>query len=521
MKSKARRIFTFIFAAIHLLANIVYSAAYAAGGVQPIPKSKSNTSSVPAATSSKRAASATPAPTGRKAYYEAEKQATGDIAGILSKIKMTPAQRIAVRNYIGQAQGGVKIVGSGNVGKVVTFAIKNAKTGAFLGRIGITVEADGAVIVNKATAADLDYTKTVSVPIAGKFDASQTRQTLNGSEQLLLVEANLKKPSHTASLPGLTAARGIDFANARQCSARFNLDGSGSEYCLVSKPTQTPKLAATPAPGKGTSKSAPAAKGRPAPGSRATDAAVMAATGVVLEGFVNYFSRPTVDKGGRMTHAVVGGHYTLNTTMTQVQKQGSTSTASVNFTPTMNVPVQPEVGIPEGGDEAPEAEQPEAVSGDETARGDERQSQTDEESAPTEQGQQGQAQDQQQEQEQQDEDQPADEQGGDDQAGDDTADDEDCGGKGIPGLPGIYVGGPSCDEPNALQQDMEERDYENAVQDGSPQALETYLKEHPDSEQAGDVLNLLELGAAGETAIDFDNRNAPENTTPSEDTPYN
>ncbi len=526
MAKQVRRFMTFLFAAAHVVANVVYSAAYAAGAV-------------PARAASSSRAPATPAPTGRKAYYEAERKASGDIAGVLSKMKMTPAQRLAVRNYIGQAHGGVKIVSSGSAGGVTSFAIKNAKNGSLLGRIGVSAGADGSIIVNKSTAADLDFKKSVNMPVSGKVADKDARAALGGSQQLVLMEADLKKPAHTTSLPGLNPIEGLDFANARQCTARFNRDGSGYEYCLVSKPTALAHAAPPPAPTPAKSGNKAGTGKQSGSGGAAVKVIAATTTAVALEGFVNYFSRPSVDKGGRVNRSVLGGHYTINSTMTQVQQQGSASTASVDFSPNLDVPVQPEVGIPEGGEaepeEAPEeqtaapqpeeSEQPEEQQQDEAQPGDEGQPEEDQQDEQ-DQGQQDedqQDQDQQDQEDQQDLGQQDQDQQDEDQQGDEDEDgaDEECGGVGIPGLPGLYLGGPRCEEPNALQHQMEEEDYEKAIQDGSPEALQTYLKEHPDSDQAADVLNLLELGAAGESYTDFDNSDSPENTTPSEDTPYN
>lgn len=505
MAKQVRRFMTFLFAAAHVVANVFYSAAYAAGAL-------------PARATSSQRAPATPAPTGRKAYYEAEKRASGDIAGVLSRLKMTPAQRLSVRNYIGQAHAGVKIEASGSAGGVTSFAIKNAKNGALVGRIGVSAATDGSIVVNKSTAADLDFKKSVSMPVTGKVDEKDAHSVLSGSQQLVLMEADLKKPTNSASLPGLHPIEGLDFAYARQCTARFNPDGSGYEYCLVSKPTAAAKTT-PPVPTVAKAGNQPVTGKQSGSGSVAVKAVATATTAVALEGFVNYFSRPSVDKGGHVNRSVLSGHYPIDSTMTQVQQQGSVSTGSVEFSPNLAVPVRPEVGIPEGGETEPEQVPEEQTAAPQPEESGQPEEQQDEEQ-PADEWQPGEDERDQEDQGQGQEDQQGQDQQGDEDENEDDSDAE-CGGAGIPGLPGLYLGGPRCEEPNALQHEMEEEDYEKAVRDGSPEALQTYLKEHPDSDQAADVLNLLELGAAGESYSDFDNSGSPENTTPSEDTPYN
>jgi hypothetical protein len=156
---------------------------------------------------------------------------------------------------------------------------------------------------------------------------------------------------------------------------------------------------------------------------------------------------------------------------TLVEPEGGQGGGGVDFTPDESVPIMSDVGIPEGGDEGAEAPAPEEASG------------------------------------------PGPEEAGGTDSGGEEA---DCGGYGIPGLPGIYTGGPSCEEPNALQHDMEDRDYDKALSAGTPEALETFLQEHPDSDHADEALNLLDLGASGETTQEMDNPDAPENSTPGE-----
>jgi len=499
---RVRKFLTFLFAAAHVVANILNSAAYAAGAAAPVAKPK------PA-----------PSNSSRKGIYSAEKHASGDVIGVLGKFKMTPPQRLAVRNYIGQGGGDVHILSSGHEGGVETLAIKHAKTGAFLGRIGISAGPDGSILVNKSTAADLDYRKSVSVPLKTKIDPRVAQKTLGDSKQLALMQEDLKKPILTAKLPALKPVQGLDFASARECTARFNADGSGYEYCLVSKPA-APAVAAAPAPaGKTAAKPAPQAARSPSGKSKAgSTTAVVAgvAAGVALEGFVNYFSRPSINKEGKLSHSNLGTRYRVKTTLpeleshyahsevdvtprastapqvkvtqqtnvtqaqassseqevdaTLVEPEGGQGGGEVDFTPDDSVPMVPDVGIPEGGDEGAEAPGPEEAPGP----------------GPEETG------------------------------GTEPTDEDECGGYGIPGLPGIYTGGPSCEEPNALQHDMEDRDYEKALSAGTPEALETFLQEHPDSDHADEALNLLDLGASGETTQEMDNPDAPENSTPGE-----
>ena len=507
MAVRVRKFLTFLFAAAHVVANILNSAAYAAGAAAPVAKPK------PA-----------PSNSSRKGIYSAEKHASGDVIGVLGKFKMTPPQRLAVRNYIGQGGGDVHILSSGHEGSIETLAIKHAKTGAFLGRIGISAGPDGAILVSKSTAADLDYKKSVSVPLKTKIDPKLAQKTLGGSKQLELMQQDVKKPFLTAKLPALKPVHGLDFASARECTARFNADGSGYEYCLVSKPVP-PVVAAAPVPaGKAAAKPAPQAartsNGKSNTGSTAAAVAAGVVAGAALEGFVNYFSRPSIDKQGRLSHSTMGARYRVNTTLpemqsryahsevdvtpraslapqvkvtqqtnvaqsqttineqeidvTQVEPAGGQPGGEVDFTPDDNVPMVPEVGIPEGGDEGGEASAPEEAPASDSEK-------------TTEAG-----------------------------SGSEPADEEGCGGYGIPGLPGIYTGGPSCEEPNALQQDMEDRDYEKALSAGTPEALETFLQEHPDSDHAEEALNLLDLGASGETTQEMDTPDAPENSTPGE-----
>ncbi|HSC47267.1 MAG TPA: hypothetical protein VLG68_04210 [Gammaproteobacteria bacterium] len=519
MAVRVRKFLTFLFAAAHVVANILNSAAYAAGAAAPVAKPK------PA-----------PSNSSRKGIYSAEKHASGDVIGVLSKFKMTPPQRLAVRNYIGQGGGDVHILSSGHEGGVETLAIKHAKTGAFLGRIGISAGPDGAILVSKSTAADLDYKKSVSVPLKTKIDPKLAQKTLGGSKQLELMQQDVKKPILTAKLPALKPVHGLDFASARECTARFNADGSGYEYCLVSKPA-APVVAAGKAAAKPAPQAARTSNGKSNAGSTAAAVAAGVVAGAALEGFVNYFSRPSIDKEGRLSHSTMGTRYRVNTTLpemqsryahsevdvtprtspaprvnvtqqtnvaqsqttineqeidvTQVEPEGGQPGGEVDFTPDDNVPMVPEVGIPEGGDEGAAA-----ISAEGTAQGadqgtdtaaDEGQGPDDEETGPESRGSE-------------DEDENGDE----------------CGGYGIPGLPGIYTGGPSCEEPNALQRDMEDRDYDKALSAGTPEALETFLQEHPESDHAEEALNLLDLGASGETTQEMDNPDAPENSTPGE-----
>ena len=518
MAVRVRKFLTFLFAALHVVANILNSAAYAAGAAAPVTKPK------PA-----------PSTASRKGIYSAEKHESGDVIGVLSKFKMTPPQRLAVRNYIGQGGGDVHILSSGHDGGVETLALKHAKTGALLGRVGISAGPDGSILVSKSTAADLDYKKSVSVTLKAKVDPKAAQKALGDSKQLALMQQDLKQPKLSAKLPALKPIKGLDFASARECTARFNSDGSGYEYCLVSR-VPSPQVAATPAPaGKGAAKAAAPQPARPAAslsktGSKAAAIAAGAATGAVLEGFVNYFSRPSIDRQGRITHSDLSGSYHINTTLPQVETRyahsevgvtprsapaprseshapqvnvtqqanvtqeqtnlneqeidanlvesaGGAPGGEVDFTPEADVPTQPEVGIPAGGDEGPEIEAPAEGAAGEGPAGEEPQFNP--------------------------------------KLNLDYFDPDEEG-YGIPGLPGLYTGGPRDEEPDALKHDMEDRDYEKALDAGTPEALETFLQEHPDSEHADEALNMLDLGDSGETTQELDNPDSPENSTPGE-----
>lgn len=454
MKQRARRILAILFAAAHVVANIIGSAAYALElGQYPPGRTRAASgggSSAPSATTMPplsrsmksvdtiKVPSPAVTPHDWKSYQAVEARSNGDVSKALDGLHLTPAQRLSVRNYVGQYDEKYHVVAGVEANGVQTLGIRDAKTGDFVGMVTLKRDADGSITVNKSVAAAIDTKATFEIPLVGKVNQEEARQVLGGSKQYDAFRNGDAKDRDkenqaklSVTLPALKAEAGADIAKASESTARFHPDGSGYEYGLVTKG----------ASGKAEAQIGGTSERDREGGKASAGVAVGAgAKGPQVEGFVNYFGRPDVDAKGDFTRSVIGTSFEMHGTLAEAEFKAGCSTdegcktklsagalglgggGSLTFSSHMNLQVRPAEEIEAGGVASEEQHAPEPA-------------------VPT----------------------------------------------------------------------AEEKAYEDAVRVGTPAALNAFLAEYPDSPRTDEILNKADLSAAGEPlglCEDFDNSGA-------------
>ena len=299
------------------------------------------------------------APTNKPAYLALEQKASGDVSAALDRLKLTGDQRIAVRNYIGQYSSDVQVIATGTMNNSETLVLKKRGTDQVIGTVDMKTGADGAIIVNKVTGAEFDFSKKLEIPLTGRVDEADAQRALGGSLEYKLLNEEASNASLSATLPSIKAEAGFDYGKAREATATFNPDGSGHEYGLSTKIGVVKGEATAGVTGTvGTENGAEGYSGiRGGVGAKAFE----------VEVFANRFGQPEVDSEGNLTHSVVGGSFEMHTTLAEAEaKLGCSTTegcdakasfgalgigsgASVNYSPHLRIPVESTEEIPEHG----------------------------------------------------------------------------------------------------------------------------------------------------------------------------